>query len=93
MDLWGIPGKKKEEAVNNIYKGSKGYQYIKREVDPSYWIYQFHKLMELSPDVRWIVVNEENWKMPKQWKQHKNVFQESYEGMAKFINKQLTKSK
>jgi hypothetical protein len=46
-----------------------------------------------DPDIKWIVVNHEDWKMPKEWKQHTNVFQESYEGMAKFINKQLTKSK
>jgi len=83
----------REKQINNMYTGTHGYTYIKRPVDPSYWIYQFHKLMELSPDTRWIVVNEENWKMPKEWSQHKNVFQESYEGMAKFINKQLTKSK
>ena len=83
----------KEKKINNMYTGTHGYTYIKRPVDPSYWIYQCHKLMELSPDTRWIVVNEENWKMPKEWSQHKNVFQESYEGMAKFINKQLTKSK
>jgi len=83
----------REKKINNMYTGTHGYTYIKRPVDPSYWIYQFHKLMELSPDTRWIVVNEENWKMPKEWSQHKNVFQESYEGMAKFINKQLTKSK
>ena len=37
--------------------------------------------------------DKENWKMPEEWKKHKNVFQETYEGMAKFINKQLTKSK
>ena len=54
---------------------------------------QFNKLMELSPDVRWIVVNVKDWKMPDEWKQHKNVFQETYEGMAEWINKQLTKSK
>ena len=83
----------REKKINNMYTGTHGYTYIKRPVDPSYWIYQFHKLMELSPDIRWIVVNEKDWKMPKEWKQHKNVFQESYEGMAKFINKQLTKSK
>ena len=82
-----------KKKVNNIYKDSKGYTYITRPVDPSYWIHQFHKLIELSPDVRWIVVNQENWKMPKEWSQHKNVFQETYTGMAKFINKQLTKSK
>ena len=92
MDLWGIPDKKGPEGVNNLYKGSKGYTYIKRPVDPKYWIYQFNKLFEHS-DCRWIVVNEENWKMPEPWKEHKHVFQESYEGLAKWINKQLTKSK
>ena len=81
------------DLINNLYKNSKGYEYIKRPVDPSYWIHQFNKLMELSPDTRWIVVNHEKWKMPDQWKEHKNVYQETYEGMAKFINKQLTKSK
>jgi hypothetical protein len=84
----------KEGKVNNIYHNTDGYQYIKRPVDPSYWIYQFHKLMGYSdPDVRWIAVNTPDWEMPKEWKQHPNVFQETYEGMAKFINKQLTKSK
>ena len=80
--------------VNNIYNGSEGYTYIKKPVDPSYWIYQFHKLMGYSdPDTRWIVVNHDRWEMPKEWSQHGNVFQETYDGMAKFINKQLTKSK
>ena len=88
FDLYPID----QETPNNIYTGSEGYTYIKRGVDPSYWIYQFHKLMGFSdPDVRWIVVNKQGWEMPKEWSQHKNVFQESYEGMAKFINKQLTK--
>tara|TARA_B100001113_G_scaffold353802_1_gene360048 strand:- start:3529 stop:4161 length:633 start_codon:yes stop_codon:yes gene_type:complete len=88
FDLHGLP----KQGVNNIYKNTKGYEYIKRAVDPSYWIHQFDKLMELS-DCRWVVVNKEDWKMPEEWKKHKNVFQETYEGMAKFINKQLTKSK
>ena len=92
MDLYGIWEKKGPEGVNNIYKGSKGYTYIKRPVDPRYWIYQFDKLFEYS-DCRWIVVNEESWKMPTSWTKHKNVFQESYEGMAKRNNKQLTNHK
>ena len=83
-----------KNKVNNLYNGSEGYTYHKRPVDPSYWIYQFHKLMGYSdPDTRWIVVNHDRWEMPKEWSQHGNVFQETYEGMAKFINKQLTKSK
>jgi len=83
-----------KEKPNNIYTGSQGYTYIKRAVDPSYWIYQFHKLMGFSdPATRWIVVNHDGWEMPKEWSQHGNVFQETYDGMAKFINKQLTKSK
>jgi len=81
-----------KDKVNNIYKNSKGYEYIKRPVDPSYWIHQFEKLMALDT-CRWIVVNREGWQMPAEWAKHKNVFQESYEGMAQFINKELTKSK
>jgi len=90
MDLWGLGKESKSENVNNIYKGSKGYTYIKRPVDPRYWIYQFNKLFEHS-DCRWIIVNTPDWKMPDEWKKHKNVFQETYDGMAKFINKQLNK--
>ena len=81
-----------KDKINNIYTGSKGYTYIKRPVDPSYWIYQFHKLMGYSdPHTRWIVVNHDRWEMPKEWSRQGNVFQETYDGMAKFINKQLTK--
>ena len=97
MDLWGNKDKdgktiKGVEGNNNIYRGTKGYTYIKRAVDPRYWRYQFNKLFEHS-DCRWIVVNEENWEMPEEWKVHKHVFQETYEGLAKWINKELTKSK
>ena len=85
FDLWS-----KNEKPNNVYKDTDGYTYIKRPVDPSYWIYQFHKLMGISdPDTRWIVVNEPDWKMPDEWKKHTNVFQETYEGMAKFIGKKI----
>jgi len=80
---------------NNIYKSTENYNHeSKPPTDPSYWIYQFHKLMGYSdPDTRWIVVNHDRWVMPEDWKKHSNVFQETYDGMAKFINKQLTKSK
>ena len=85
FDLWS-----KNNNQNNVYKDTQGYTYIKKPVDPSYWIYQFHKLMGVSdPDTRWIVVNEPDWKMPDEWKQHTNVFQETYEGMAKFIGKKI----
>ena len=80
--------------INNLYTGSEGYTYIKRPVDPSYWIYQFHKLMGYSdPDTRWIVVNHDRWEMPEEWRKHSNVYQETYDGMAKFINKQLIKKR
>ena len=89
MDLWGLGKESKSQNVNNIYKGSKGYTYIKRPVDPRYWIYQFNKLFEHS-DCRWIIVNTPDWEMPDEWKEHKHVFQDTYEGLAKFVNKQLT---
>jgi hypothetical protein len=92
MDLYGLGKENKPSNVNNIYKGSTGYTYIKRPVDPRYWIYQFDKLFEHS-DCRWIVVNNSEWQMPEEWKVHKNVFQESYEGLATWVNKQLTNSK
>ena len=76
--------------INNLCTGSEGYTYIKRPVDPSYWIYQFNKLFEHS-ECRWIIVNEEDWKMPEEWKANKNVFQDTYQGLAKWINTQLTK--
>jgi len=90
LQQFKVSKEQKPENVNNIYKGSKGYTYIKRPVDPSYWIYQFNKLFEHS-DCRWIIVNEEDWKMPDEWKAHKNVFQDTYQGLAKWINNQLTK--
>ena len=93
FDLYTLPGADKTKD-NNIYRNTKGYQYIKKPVDPSYWIYQFHKLFGYSdPDVRWVIVNQPNWQMPKEWSDHQNVFQETYDGMAKFVQKQLTKSK
>jgi len=35
----------REKQINNMYTGTHGYTYIKRPVDPSYWKYQFHKLL------------------------------------------------
>ena len=29
--------------------------------------------------------------MPDEWKQNKNVFQDTYEGLAKWINNQMNK--
>ena len=72
FDLYPLP-EADQKKDNNIYRDSKGYTYIKRPVDPSYWIYQFSKLFEYS-DCRWIIVNRKDWKMPNEWSKHKNVF-------------------
>ena len=40
FDLYPLPGADQKKD-NNIYRDSKGYTYIKRPVDPSYWIHQF----------------------------------------------------
>ena len=88
FDLYPI----EKNTVNNVYKDTTGYKYIKKPVDPSYWIHQFNKLFELGT-TRWIIVNNKEWKMPEEWSKHKNVFSETYDGLGKFIVKQLTVSK
>ena len=73
MDLWGLGEEKSLKTSTTSTRAVKGYTYIKRPVDPSYWIYQFNKLFEHS-DCRWIIVNQEGWKMPEEWKAHTRMF-------------------
>jgi hypothetical protein len=64
FDLYGDDSK-----VNNMYKGTKNYSSKDSSaVDPSYWIYQIKKMLQIYKNLNFIVVNKEDWKMPREWK-------------------------
>lgn len=68
FDLYGI-----NERVNNIYKDTKNYsKHDSNPVDPSYWIYQIGKVFQNYPNTDFIIWNNVDWKMPKEW-QYPNV--------------------
>lgn len=64
--------------VNNIYKSTPNYKdKDTNPVDPSYWIYQIGKIFSYYPDKQFIIWNNEDWKMPREW-QKSNVQFESF---------------
>jgi len=64
FDLYGIDGKQ-----NNLYKNTPNYKDgDKREVDPSYWIYQIGKIFECFPNVNFLIYQNDGWQLPKFWK-------------------------
>jgi hypothetical protein len=63
FDLYGCG-----QRVNNIYKGTHGYDPAdKRAVDPRYWVHQIAKVFELSPSVQFTILNTKNWECPQSW--------------------------
>jgi hypothetical protein len=69
FDLFGIEG-----YVNNVYKDTKSYDVSsKREVDPSYWIYQNQKIFECYNKHTFNYYVEENFPTPEQWKKIPNL--------------------
>ena len=64
FDLYGTNGKQ-----NNVYKDTSNYNDSnKREIDPSYWIYQIEKVFECFPHINFIIYQNDGWQMPKSWK-------------------------
>lgn len=69
FDLWDCNGK-----VNNIYKNTKNYNDASHHgVDPRYWIYQLAKCFECYPEVTWIQNQKNDWHVPLEWKDFKNL--------------------
>lgn len=63
FDLYG-----NGKFINNVYKNTKNYQTENvPAVDPSYWIYQIGKVFEIYNHTKFNVVNNHNWKAPKNW--------------------------
>lgn len=65
--------------VNNVYKGTDNYaKPDSQAVDYSYWVYQLSKVFEYFPDSTFVVLNYNNWTMPREW-QKQNVRFENIE--------------
>lgn len=68
IELLGFDLYSNDKKINNIYKDTKNYNTgDKRPVDPSYWIYQIGRVIELYADKKFIIYQEENWEIPKSW--------------------------
>mgnify|MGYP001229880686 FL=1 len=64
FDLYGINGK-----TNNVYKDTPNYRVSdKTAVDPCYWIYQLNKIFNFYTKKKFIIYQNKDWSMPKQWK-------------------------
>lgn len=59
----------KDQFINNIYKDTDNYNIAKkRAVDPSYWIHQIGRLFHHYENKKFIIYQEEDWVIPKEWK-------------------------
>lgn len=58
----------KNSCVNNVYKDTSNYSSSNSHpVDYSYWIYQNAKIFSIFQDKNFILVNEQDWKLPQEW--------------------------
>lgn len=54
--------------VNNVYAGTKNYsKESSAAVDFTFWIYQINKVFIHYPKKEFIIINNNNWKIPKEW--------------------------
>lgn len=64
FDLYSKNGK-----VNNLYKDTKNYSSKKNNsVDYSFWVHQIGKVFQHNQNKSFLIFNEENWELPRQWK-------------------------
>ena len=67
--LLGFDLYSKDNKVNNIYKGTENYSSIdSKSVDPSYWIHQIGKVMSRFYEKKFVIINEPEWNIPKDWR-------------------------
>ena len=63
FDLYGTNGK-----VNNVYKGTNNYSAVnKQAVDHSYWVHQIAQVFRYYTNKKFLVLNERDWIMPREW--------------------------
>ena len=59
----------KDQFTNNVYKDTDNYNIAKkRAVDPSYWIHQIGRIIHYFSKKEFIIYQEDNWELPKEWK-------------------------
>lgn len=69
FDLWS-----KTSFINNIYKGTPNYAGAHdRRVTPDFWIHQLRNLFNYFNQIEFIQRQPENWRIPDQWKDIKNL--------------------
>ena len=70
ITLVGFDLYSKNDKVNNVYKDTINYSAANNQpVDYSYWVYQISKVFQNYPNILFTVVNDLDWKMPKEWQQ------------------------
>lgn len=68
VTLVGFDLYSKDKKVNNIYKDTVNYlSSDKHAIDPRYWIYQISKIFQYFPDVKFTLLNNTEWELPKSW--------------------------
>lgn len=59
----------KTDTINNVYKSTSNYDdESKRPIDPRYWIHQISMVFKNFPSTHFIIYQDEQWILPKQWK-------------------------
>lgn len=54
--------------VNNVYKNTVNYSKAEsKAVDYSYWVHQIAQVFRFNQEKKFIIVNERDWKIPKEW--------------------------
>lgn len=71
IHIFGFDLYSSNNKVNNIYKGTENYaDPNSQSVDPSYWIYQISKIFEKFVDKKYIIHNNKDWPVPKEWRKN-----------------------
>lgn len=56
------------QTVNNIYKGTVNYsEENSPPVNPSFWIHQIGKIIQIYKNKKFIIFNADTWSIPTNW--------------------------
>ena len=65
-----------QDKINNIYKDTVNYSpKNSKPVDPSYWIYQISRVMEIYSEKKFIIYNRSGWTAPRQWLKSNAIYE------------------